>query len=141
MPALSHSACWSHCIDLILDFMGPAATITGLATQAQGPCMGTEGVANVTAALRMQNDAVGTIIGTCAIDFKLPLYELTLAFERGRITFRLMSARMAHWCHTLDSSPSVTSPRMAACQAVKAVGVIMGRLSMCFVISCCKSLP
>ncbi len=86
--ALVHYACWSHCIDLVLDFMGPAATITALATQAQGPCMGTEGVANVTAALRMQNDAVGTIIGTCTIDFKLPLYELTLAFERGRITMR-----------------------------------------------------
>ncbi|MCX6044468.1 MAG: Gfo/Idh/MocA family oxidoreductase, partial [Chloroflexi bacterium] len=86
--ALVHYACWSHCIDLVLDFIGPAATITGLATQAQGPCMGAEGVANVTAAVRMQNDAIGTIIGTCAIDFKLPLYELTLVFERGRITMR-----------------------------------------------------
>lgn len=50
--------------------------------------MGSENVANVTAAVRMQNDATGTIIGTCAIDFKLPLYELNFAFERGRITIR-----------------------------------------------------
>jgi len=86
--ALVHYACWSHCIDLVLDFIGPADTITALATQQSGPCMGSEDVANVTAALRMQNDATGTIIGTCAIDFKLPLYELTLAFERGRISMR-----------------------------------------------------
>lgn len=86
--ALVHYACWSHCIDLVLDFIGPAATITALATQAQVTCMGTENVANVTAAVRMENDATGTIIGTCALDFKLPLYELTLAFERGRITMR-----------------------------------------------------
>ena len=86
--ALVHYACWSHCIDLILDFIGPAATITALATQQSGPCMGSENVTNVTAAVRMQNDAVGTIIGTCAIDFALPLYELTLAFERGRISMR-----------------------------------------------------
>jgi predicted dehydrogenase len=85
---LVHYACWSHCIDLVLDFMGPAATIAALATQQRGPCMGSEDVANVTAALRMQNDATGTIIGTCAMDFKLPLYELTLAFERGRISMR-----------------------------------------------------
>ncbi len=83
-----HYACWSHCIDLVLDFMGPAAMITALATQQRAPCMGSEDVANVTAALRMQNDATGTIIGTCAIDFKLPLYELTFAFERGRISMR-----------------------------------------------------
>lgn len=86
--ALVHYACWSHCIDLVLDFIGPAATITGLTAQQQGPCMGSENVANVTAAVRMQNDATGTIIGTCAIDFKLPLYELNFAFERGRITMR-----------------------------------------------------
>ncbi|MFN8491251.1 MAG: Gfo/Idh/MocA family oxidoreductase [Caldilineaceae bacterium] len=86
--ALVHYACWSHCIDLILDFIGPATTITALATQQTGPCMGSENVANVTAAVRMQNDAVGALIGTCAIDFGLPLYELTLAFERGRISMR-----------------------------------------------------
>jgi predicted dehydrogenase len=86
--ALVHYACWSHCIDLILDFMGPAATITALAAQQAGPCMGSENVVNVTAAVRMQNDAIGTIIGTCALDFKLPLYELTLAFEHGRISMR-----------------------------------------------------
>ncbi len=106
--ALVHYACWSHCIDLILDFSGPAATITALATQQSGPCMGSENVSNVTAAVRMQNDAVGTIIGTCAIDFALPLYELTLAFERGRISMRDLDGDLelidyTTGCHTVHA--------------------------------------
>lgn len=84
-----HYACWSHCIDLLLAFMGPVTTISGLAAPTvHSSCMGSEGVRDVTAALQMANGATGTIIGTCSIDFKLPLYELTLAFERGRITMR-----------------------------------------------------
>jgi predicted dehydrogenase len=85
---LVHYACWSHCIDLILDFVGPAHTITALASRRRQPCMGSPQVADVTAAVRMENDATGMIIGTCHIDFKLPLYELTIAFERGRISMR-----------------------------------------------------
>ena len=85
---LVHYACWSHCIDLVLAFMGPAATITALAAPVARPCMGTDNVRDVTAAVQMANGATGTIIGTCSIDFKLPLYELTLAFERGRLTMR-----------------------------------------------------
>jgi predicted dehydrogenase len=50
--------------------------------------MGTPGVTAVTAAIRFRNDATGTIIGVCDIDFKLPLYELTFAFEHGRLSMR-----------------------------------------------------
>jgi predicted dehydrogenase len=91
---LVHYACWSHCIDLILDFVGPVHTITALASQQQGSCMGSTGVTDVTAAVRMQNDATGTLIGTCRVDFKLPLYELTFAFERGRISLRDLDGDM-----------------------------------------------
>ncbi|MCB9156059.1 MAG: Gfo/Idh/MocA family oxidoreductase [Caldilineaceae bacterium] len=86
--ALVHYACWSHCIDLLLWFMGEAATITALESAEAGPCMGSENVRNVTAAVQMANGAGGAIIGTCAMDFNLPLYELTLCFERGRISMR-----------------------------------------------------
>lgn len=86
--ALVHYACWSHCIDLLLWFMGEAATITALASPEASPCMGSENVHNVTAAVQLANGATGTIIGTCAIDFDLPLYELTLCFKRGRISMR-----------------------------------------------------
>lgn len=86
--ALVHYACWSHCIDLLLWFMGEAATITALASPEAGPCMGSENVHNVSAAVQLANGVTGTMIGTCAIDFNLPLYELTLCFERGRISMR-----------------------------------------------------
>lgn len=86
--ALVHYACWSHCIDLILWLMGEVATITALAAPDARPCMGSDNVRDVTAAVQLANGATGTIIGTCAIDFTLPLYELTLCFERGRITMR-----------------------------------------------------
>lgn len=85
---LVHYACWSHAIDLVLDFMGPAATISALADSRVGPCMGSEAVQNVSVTARMENEATGTLIGTCGIDFKLPLYELTLAFANGRIHMR-----------------------------------------------------
>jgi predicted dehydrogenase len=85
---LVHYACWSHAIDLVLDFMGPAETISALADRRAGPCMGSEAVQNVSVTARMENEATGTLIGTCAMDFKLPLYELTLAFAHGRIHMR-----------------------------------------------------
>jgi predicted dehydrogenase len=85
---LVHYACWSHCIDLVLDFMGPAALISALSDGREGPCMGSDAVQNVTVAAVMENSATGTLIGTCAMDFKLPLYELTLAFTNGRIHMR-----------------------------------------------------
>jgi predicted dehydrogenase len=86
--ALVHYACWSHCIDLLLWFMGEAATITALASPTAGPCMGSDNVRAVSAAVELSNGATGTIIGTCGIDFGLPLYELTLCFERGRLSMR-----------------------------------------------------
>ena len=89
-----HYACWSHCIALALHFMGPAHSVTALATEEAGPRMGTEGVRNVTVAARMVNDATGTLIGTCGIDFKLPLYELTFAYEHGRISMRDLDGEM-----------------------------------------------
>jgi predicted dehydrogenase len=85
---LVHYACWSHAIDLVLDFMGPVETISALADRRAGPCMGSENVQNVAVTARMVNDVTGTLIGTCGIDFKLPLYELTLAFRNGRIHMR-----------------------------------------------------
>lgn len=111
---LVHYACWSHCIDLVLAFMGPAATITALAAPVARPCMGSDGVRDVTAAVQMANGATGTLIGTCSIDFKLPLYELTVAFERGRITMRDLDgdlelidyASERHMVHALSRSVS-----------------------------------
>lgn len=84
---LVHYACWSHSIDLMLEFMGPVRTVSALSNQQPRP-WGAIQAADVSAALHFANDATGTIIGTCGLDFKLPLYELTFAFERGRIHLR-----------------------------------------------------
>ena len=107
---LVHYACWSHAIDLVLDFMGPAETISALADRRVGPCMGSENVQNVSVTARMANEATGTLIGTCGMDFKLPLYELTLAFTHGRIHMRdldgdleVIDYRTRH--HTLHALP------------------------------------
>lgn len=85
---LVHYACWSHAIDLVLDFMGPVETISALADRRVGPCMGSEAVQNVSVTARLENEAIGTLIGTCGMDFALPLYELTLSFANGRIHMR-----------------------------------------------------
>jgi predicted dehydrogenase len=85
---LVHYACWSHCIDLMLEIMGSVQTITALSAKTQRSVMGAEGISNITAAFQFDNDAGGTLIGTGEIDFKLPLFELTFAFEHGRIGMR-----------------------------------------------------
>jgi predicted dehydrogenase len=85
---LVHYACWSHCIDLLLEIMGSVQTITALAATTQRSVMGAEGISNVMAAFQFGNDASGTLIGTGEIDFKLPLFELSFAFEHGRISMR-----------------------------------------------------
>ena len=50
--------------------------------------MGVESVSPVTAAVQLANGATGTIVGTCDMEFKLPLYELTFAYEHGRLHMR-----------------------------------------------------
>ncbi len=85
---LVHYACWSHCIDLMLEMMGSVQTITALRATTRRSVMDAEGISNVTAAFQFDNDASGTLIGTGEIDFKMPLFELSFAFEHGRLTMR-----------------------------------------------------
>ena len=86
---LVHYACWSHAIDLLLHLGGAQpATITALADPQAGTCMGSDNVAALSAAIRLDNGATGALIGSCHLDFKLPLYELTLAYTHGRIHLR-----------------------------------------------------
>ncbi|MBN2450041.1 MAG: Gfo/Idh/MocA family oxidoreductase [Lentisphaeria bacterium] len=76
-------ACWSHCIDLALFFVGPVATVSALT----GPREHRHGQArarDVAAALTFRNGASGTILGTWGMNFAFPLYELTVHYERGR---------------------------------------------------------
>ena len=86
---LVHYACWSHCIDLIQHFAGAIAEITALSGVKDHSAPMVNIVApDVVAALRMENGATGTLIGTAAMQWQHPLYELILTFENGRIHLR-----------------------------------------------------
>lgn len=90
---LVHYACWSHCIDLLHYFVGPIAEVSALASQQERTRDGGRAT-DVTAAMRTRDDATGTLIGTYGLDFALPLYELTFAFEGGRIHMRDLDGDM-----------------------------------------------
>lgn len=84
-----HYACWSHCIDLIQHFAGSVEEITALSGAVEHKASMVNIVAaDVVAALRMENGATGTLIGTAGMQWQHPLYELILTFERGRIHLR-----------------------------------------------------
>lgn len=85
--ALTHFACWSHCIDLIINFAGPVREIT--AQQGKQAYPFEEGKATDIAASFLIGDyATGVLLGTGGISWTLPLFELTLNFENGRIHVR-----------------------------------------------------
>jgi len=79
-------ACWSHCIDLLHLFGGPAAQVTALGEQAAEPAREGAG-ADLAAAFQLQNGASGTILGTGGGSSSLWLYELLLRFEGGVLRF------------------------------------------------------
>lgn len=107
---LVHYACWSHCIDLIQHFAGGVAEITALsgAVEHYGPEVGIT-APDVTAALRLENGATGTLIGTAGMKWQHPLYELILTFENGRLHMRdldgtleiLDGSSQSHELHTI----------------------------------------
>jgi predicted dehydrogenase len=86
--ALSHFATWSHCIDLILHFTGPVREISAQAGTKTYPFLDAGAVPDVVASFLMGEHATGTILGTSAINWHFPLFELIINFERGRIHFR-----------------------------------------------------
>lgn len=78
-----HYACWSHAIDLLHLFGGRAATITALAGSTPF-----QDAVDVAAAFQLEGGTTGTIVGTQAPKFDLPLYDITLSFEGGMVRLR-----------------------------------------------------
>ena len=101
--ALSHYATWSHCIDLMLLFAGPLRRISAQqGTRAhEHPASGT--APDIAASFLIGEDATGTLLGTNAIEWGFPLFELIVAFERGRLHFRGLDQEM----EILDSDDDV----------------------------------
>jgi len=75
-------ACWSHCIDLLHLFGGPAASVSALAGEVQY-----QGAVDVAAAFRLLGGATGTILGSSGGKFDFPLYDFHLNFEAGSLHF------------------------------------------------------
>lgn len=92
VTGLVHYACWSHAIDLVNHFAEPIVELTALQSEdLHGERMTAR---DVTASFRTANDATGTLIGTAALDWSFPLFELTLNFEAGRIHLRDLDGDM-----------------------------------------------
>jgi predicted dehydrogenase len=88
VTGLVHFACWSHCIDLVRFFAGEVAEIAGIAGAVHRSAeLGVE-APDVTAGFVTESGASGSIVGTLAMGWAQPLYELTFTFERGRIHMR-----------------------------------------------------
>ncbi|MGA2230514.1 MAG: Gfo/Idh/MocA family oxidoreductase [Tepidisphaeraceae bacterium] len=84
-----HFACWSHCIDLIHFFAGPIEEITALSGNIARPSPELKiDARDVTAAFRLANGATGSLLGTCGMKWRQPLYELIFTFQNGRIHMR-----------------------------------------------------
>ena len=68
---LVHYACWSHCIDLIQHFDGGVTEIAALSGTVEHSAPIVSIVApDVAAALRMENGATGTLIGTAGMQWQ-----------------------------------------------------------------------
>ena len=91
--ALTHFACWSHCIDLILEFAGPVREISAQQGTQPYPFEGGE-VSDVAASFLIGNQATGVLLGTSGMNWNFPLFELIVNFEGGRIHFRDLDQNM-----------------------------------------------
>jgi predicted dehydrogenase len=91
---LVNYACWSHCIDLLHLFGGPAARMAALAGDIPY-----QGAVDVAGSFRLGNGATGTICGTSGSKFDLPLYDMTFNFERGSIRFSDLDATLDVFDH------------------------------------------
>ena len=93
VTALVHFACWSHCIDLIHAFAGTVTEISAFSGTSVREAAGMKAT-DVCVAFRTSDDAVGTILGSNALTWDLPLFEMTFNFERGRIRFQDLDGDM-----------------------------------------------
>ena len=84
----THYACWSHCIDLIHHFAGPIAEVSaqaGAVVRTAGSTAGALTAPDLVATFVTEGGASGTLLGTSALAWEFPLFELAFNFERGRV--------------------------------------------------------
>jgi predicted dehydrogenase len=91
--ASTHFACWSHCIDLIMNFAGPVRELSAQQGTQSFPFEGAEAT-DVATSFLIGDHATGVLLGTSGISWGLPLFELTVNFEGGRVHFRDLDQNM-----------------------------------------------
>jgi predicted dehydrogenase len=85
--AVSHYACWSHCIDLIRHFGGNVVDVAATAGSLVREGGGNSAV-DIAAAFTTDAGGAGTLLGTAGLAWQHPLFDLSLNFEGGRIHLR-----------------------------------------------------
>ncbi|HVS73191.1 MAG TPA: Gfo/Idh/MocA family oxidoreductase [Phycisphaerae bacterium] len=110
ITALVHFACWSHIIDLIRHFAGDIVQIAALEGAVHASRELNSEACDVAAALVTEGGASGTIVGTLAMQWRHPLYELIFTFERGRVHLR-----------DLDGTLEILDPAMGAHERISLV--------------------
>lgn len=93
VTASSHYACWSHVIDLICFLAGPLDEVAATAGPVVRTGAGISAV-DVAASFTTEDGASGNLLGTAALAFQHPLFDLSLNFERGRIQLRDLDGRV-----------------------------------------------
>lgn len=78
---------WSHVIDLMHGFAGPVRSLTALQGETVRKGADNEAV-DVSLSFVTEGGAVGALVGTAGSGTPCPLYELTVAFDGGRLTLR-----------------------------------------------------
>lgn len=87
VTAITHYACWSHVIDLILHFAGDIHEVAALA--GRNLYHGAEMEAHdLSASMNFSNGATGTLLGSAGMGFDFDLFEILFVYERGRIRLR-----------------------------------------------------
>ena len=90
---LTHFACWSHCIDLILEFAGPLHEISARSGPQLRP-FESGMVTDLAVSFLCGDQAAGTLLGTAGMNWDFPLFELIINLERGRIHLRDLDQQM-----------------------------------------------
>jgi predicted dehydrogenase len=109
--ALSHYATWSHCIDLILLFAGRPRMISAQQGAVIHSHSASGSAADIAASFLIGESGSGTLLGTNALDWNFPLFELMVAFERGRIHLRGLDEEMELLDYAADVHEVITPSR------------------------------
>jgi predicted dehydrogenase len=102
ISTVTNYACWSHCIDLILEFGGPVETIFAMpGSTALGE--GEFKDKDISATLRFESGAVGSLIGTYGTDFQSPLFHIQMNFQGGSLHLRDLDGQLTIFDYTSRS--------------------------------------